>query len=261
MWAMSSSKLRASSLLALVSVISFGVAAHAGGPRTFPVGPVKVGPIQGAPNAPAVLGWPHARSSAAGTACHAATPNEVVITVVNGACLSLTPGFYSTLNDVSHTWIISQISVGSAVRARTFYLEHFSQQLDHAFVMFAAGTKVPLTGDAAQIRSMRVEPADRSMICNDLRDGEIALFEGWDGGGDCVVLTVGQYASADEMGIANDSISGLNNQTSAKAVLFWNAGFNKQGAVVNGHTNLPRLPQGGHFSDTIDNQTSSMQMQ
>lgn len=177
----------------------------------------------------------------------------------SGACLSLTPGFYTTLNDVSHTWVITQISVGSAVRARTFYLEHFSQQLDHAFVMYAPGTTLPLTS-AVEIRSMRVEPADRSMICNDLRDGEIALFEGWDGGGDCVVLPVGQYPSADAMGIANDSISGLNNQTSVRAILFWNAGFNKQGAVVNPHTSLARLPQGGHFSDTIDNQTSSMQM-
>ena len=52
----------------------------------------------------------------------------------------------------------------------------------------------------------------------------------------------------------------VNDQTSVKAILFWNASFNKQGAVINPRTNLPRLPHGGHFSDTIDNQASSMQM-
>jgi hypothetical protein len=261
---MNTSKLRAPSLLAAVSIVLVGVVAHAGVPvgRSLPRGPVKVGPISVGPNnaPPPVLGWPHARSSAVGTPCHAAGPNEVVITVPNGACLSLAPGFYVTLNDVTHTWLVSQISVGSAVRARSFFLENFSQQMDHAFIMYQPGTNVLPTDDAQTIRSMRVEPAARSMVCNDLRAGEIALFEGWDGAGDCVVLPVGQYASTDEMGIANDSISGVNNKTNVNAILFWNASFNKQGAVINPGVYLPRLPQGGHFSDTIDNQTSSMQM-
>ncbi|MEO6576583.1 MAG: hypothetical protein ABIP89_22235 [Polyangiaceae bacterium] len=247
--------------VAALSIVLVGDVAHAGG-RTLPSGPVKAGSVQIGPStqAPPALGWPHDVRSAAGTVCHAAGPSEVVITVVSGACLSLAPGFYTTLNDVSHTWLVSQISVGSAVRARAFWLEHFSQQQDRAFIMYSPGASLPLTGDAQTIRSLRVEPANRSLVCNDLQEGEIALFEGWDGGGDCVVLPVGQYPSADAMGIANDSISGVNNQTGTKAILFFNASFNKQGAVVNPHQRLARLPQGGHFSDTIDNQTSSMQM-
>ncbi len=270
--------------LSALSIVLVGVSAHAeplrpppnapgrtapGVPgRAFPPvkgpprGPVQIGPVQVGPGqmAPA-LGWPHDVRSAAGTACHAAGPSEVVITVASGACLSLVPGFYTTLNDVSHTWSITSISVGSAVRARSFSLEHFSQDLDRAFIMYFPGVNLPLTGDAQGMRALRVEPAARSMICDDLRDGEIALFEGWDGGGDCVVLPAGQYPSADTMGIANDSISGVNNQTAMKAVLFWNASFNQPGAVINPHQRLARLPEGGHLVDTIDNQTSSMMLQ
>jgi hypothetical protein len=256
---MITSKLRASSLLAALSIALFGVAAHAGGPagRKLPSGPVTIGQSN------VVLGWPHDPKNATPlAACRAAGPNEVVIQAANGVCFSLAPGFYSTVNYVSNTWAVLNISVGSGVRARAFFLEHYSQDQDHPFIIYAPTINLPLnTAAQTTIRSMRVEPANRSMTCNDVVPGEIALFEGWDGGGDCVVLPVGPYPNADAMGIANDSISGVNNQTSVKATLFWNANFDKQGAVIAGHTNLPRLPQGGHFSDTIDNQASSMQMQ
>ncbi|MEO7112100.1 MAG: hypothetical protein ABI183_16775 [Polyangiaceae bacterium] len=261
---MTTSNLRAPTLLAAVSIVLVGVVAHAGVPagRTLPSGPVKVGPIQVGPNntPPPVLGWPHAILASASTKCRPPAPTEVILTLKSGQCASLTPGFYVNNTTTGQTYATTAIQVGSAVRARAFTAEHFSQGSD-SFVIYAPNASLPLEGSGAQsIRSMRVEPANRSQICNDVRDGEIALFEGWDGGGDCVVLPADSYPNSDAMGIANDSISGVNNQTSLKAVLFWNDNFNKQGAVVSPHQNLPRLPHGGHFSDTIDNQTSSMQM-
>lgn len=255
---------RASFLLSTLAVSAFLVAdaAQAGNPTkrgTLPIGSVPIGPSTN-PNPTPSIGWPHDAHSATATACRAPGAAEVILTLYNGQCASLVPGFYVTGNDTDFTWLVTSIKVGSGVRARAFRWEHFSQNNDRPFTMYNAGTTLSLSGEAQSIGSMRVEPADRSMVCNDVREGEIALFEGWDGAGDCVVLPVGQYPSADSMGIANDSISGLNNQTSVRAILFWNAAFNKQGYVANPHQRVARLPEGGRFSDSIDNQTSSMQM-
>jgi hypothetical protein len=56
-----------------------------------------------------------------------------------------------------------------------------------------------------------VEDNARSQSCNDLLDGEFAVFATTNFSGDCVVLRYGQdYPTLESIGIANDTISSVN---------------------------------------------------
>ncbi|HEX7667218.1 MAG TPA: hypothetical protein VF407_21955, partial [Polyangiaceae bacterium] len=213
---------------------------------------------------PAQLGWPHTSLVAASSTKCGTTPapNEVLIGTSDEkgnavGCLSLAPGFYPSSEAVAKQWWVSSLRVGSAVRARAFRHEEYGQQ-DHAgFRVYAPNSVISIASsdkESQAIMSMRVEPANRSMTCDDVKPGEIALFEGWDRTGDCVVLPADNYPTAVSMGIANDSISGVNNQTDKRAIFFKDMSFVGLGTTVGAHTKLDR------FSKDFDNQASSLQM-
>jgi hypothetical protein len=231
--------------------------------RPIPVAPHK---LVGAPPPPAAKGWPHDILSANATTCaRTPGPNEVIVYKdpnFGGACSVLTPGFYpyGTNLGVGNDAIRS-IKVGSAVRARAFLDMGYAG----AWTQYPPGNALGTLGPAwdHQISSMRVEPGNRSAICNDLQEGEVALFEGWSGAGDCVVLPAqGGYPSADAMGIANDTISSVNNNSSSRIVLFWDQNYGREGTPqIPPHTFTKWLPESSAMLVTIDNNCSSLQVQ
>lgn len=239
------------SSLAVASIVDAGtpVGRAAGGGRVSPS-------LQ--PSAPpAAIGWPHNQlASVSSTHCGSTpAPDEVLIGNWKGECLSLAPGFYPNTAAVSHGFLVTSIRVGSAVRARAYRWEEYDQRLGRGFAVYAPGTSLALNGEQQSILSMHVEPNDRSLTCDDVRPGEIALYEGWNSTGDCVVLdAASSYPTAVSMGIANDSISSVSNQTDKRAILYGDMSFVKQVVIVPAHTRNGRLPA------NADNQASSLQL-
>jgi hypothetical protein len=213
-----------------------------------------------------VKGWPHDIRSATATTCNRAPNADEVILykdpTFGGACAAVTPGFYPYGTNLGiGNDAVRSIKVGSGVRARAFYDAGYAGQWTQYTPGMSLGTLGP-TWDH-QISSMRIEPGNRSAICDDLQEGEVALFEGWNGAGDCVVLPgEGNYPSADVMGIANDSVSGINNNSSNRMLLFWDQDFQRSaGPTIEPHTFMRWLPAAHGNTATIDNNMSSMMMQ
>jgi hypothetical protein len=213
---------------------------------------------------PPPKGWPHTILSATSTNCaRNPYPNEVIVyrdPNFRGSCAALTPGFYPhAANLLVGNDAISSIKVGSAVRARAFKNPVYGG----AWNAYAPGT---LSGGLGSfndtISSMRIEPANRRQTCDDLQEGEIALFENEAGQGDCVVLSGDDsYPIAESMGIENDSISSIRNNSSRKLVAFWHPGFSLAGFHVLPHSKVDKLPKGGWFTNGINDDISSIQMQ
>jgi hypothetical protein len=112
---------------------------------------------------------------------------------------------------------------------------------------------------------MRVEPANRSEVCNDLQDGEFAVFRDSNFQGDCVVLPGdGQFENADVMGIANDSISSVKNDSSLWFQGYGDVNFQFGGTavVVKPHTSESSLPtiSGGAGDNVQNDRISSIRM-
>ncbi|GEM_PF-2662998 len=155
-----------------------------------------------------------------------------------GTCKILLPGFYPSS---SHFGIgndaMSSIRIGAGVRARLF--EHGGY----------GGASITVTSDTAYlgnfpswndvVSSMRVELANRSQSCSDVRSGEMALFQHAYYQGDCVVLPVKTwsglprtYADPGAMGIANDSISSLKYRSDFnRTAFFWDANLDPNHAA------------------------------
>ncbi|WP_096331497.1 hypothetical protein [Nannocystis exedens] len=242
------------------------------GPGTFqpPVdipkdgGVLDPGPKPPTPTPPSEpKGWPH--SILTGTATNCARnplPHEVLVyrdSNFAGSCAALTPGFYPyAANFLVGNDAISAIKVGSAVRARIFKDPVFAGDWN----AYAPGTMAAgLGGFNDRISSIRVEPASRSQLCDDLREGEIALFENSYLRGDCVVLPGDEsYANAESMGIENDSISSMRNNSARRLVAFWHPSFSQGGIELPPHSELDSLPKGGFLSEGLDDDISSIQM-
>jgi hypothetical protein len=115
----------------------------------------------------------------------------------------------------------------------------------------------------ARISSMRVEPANRSYTCDDLRENEIALFENSYFSGDCVVLSAAEsYSSPETMGIENDSISSIvnNSALTLRAYFDYNFSNDSMGLDVAPHRSFGVLPGDSWFTNGIDDSTSSIRM-
>jgi len=218
------------------------------------------------PPTPPPPGWPHTISSGTPTSCaRAPLPNEVIVATeqaFGGRCASLKPGFYphhvsAGVGTDGYSGVDS-IKVGSGVRARAFQGALYSK----TWTVYPPNTVAAGIGTFRNnINSWRIEPANRSMTCDDLREGEIALFELEGLHGDCVVLPGNEsYANPEVMGIEGNSISSIHNQSSRKLLGFWHSGFNELGITVDPHTKNLALPTGGFFGDDIDDDIMSIQM-
>lgn len=253
-------------LRALAPLAFFGVsllAGSAGAQLRGPVGPIKVTP----PQAARAIGWAHNMMSGTSTDCgRSPGPNEVIVTSgegFGGKCAALQPGFYPySSNFLVGDDAIRSVKVGSNARLRAF----MDRGYGGAWNIYAPNTQLSGLGPFnAQISSLRVEPGNRHSTCDDVAEGEIALYEGWDETGDCVVLPGdGAYATADAMGIANDTISSVVNKSGKTVRGFMNAQFNQWILEVKPHTKQDRLGQGstGVTGSTqgADNSLSSLQM-
>jgi hypothetical protein len=151
--------------------------------------------------------------------CTGADPasNEVYIyTNINygGTCAALYQGFYPTSGTGTGGFglandSISSLKVGSSVRARLFSDAVYAGSY-FWFGGFGDYASMP-SGWNDVASSIRVENNARSTTCNDLQPGEFALFGDANFGGDCVVLYYSHnYPQAQNMGIANDSVSSVN---------------------------------------------------
>jgi hypothetical protein len=119
--------------------------------------------------------------------------------------------------------------------------------------------------------SYRVIPADRSWNCDDLVDGEFALFKDvpgdntqvqctWGPNGkqqDCVVLDTGiiYYNTPADMGIGNDSISYVANNSAYPIRLFHDANRKGISQTVAPYSFYLFFP-----SDPMNDQASSIQV-
>jgi hypothetical protein len=219
----------------------------------------------GPPPPPPPKGWPHAVQTATTTSCgRDPAPNEVIVyldTQFAGLCSVLAPGFYPYADNLLvGNDAISSIKVGSAVRARAF-----------RDAVYGGGWTVyppsSMNGGLGAwndtISSFRVEPASRSETCDDIQDGEIALYENSYMHGDCVVLPAdGSYPNAETMGIANDSISSMKNISTKTLTAFWDASFGGYvGVILPSYTLVNELPGDGFLTKGIDNNISSIQVQ
>lgn len=216
------------------------------------------------PAQPQPIGWPSTIITANSVDCsREPLANEVIVatgTGFGGHCARLTPGFYPYAgNLVVGNDAISSIKVGSGVRARVFKDPIYSG----GWNLYNSGTRSGAIGDFNdKITSMRVEPGNRAVTCDDLREGEIALFEHPRGQGDCVVLTgVGQYPNAESMGIKNDSISSMRNNTALKLQAFWHPNMSLLGAECAPHDKVDSLSTGGLLTTGINDNISSIRMQ
>ncbi|HEX8796026.1 MAG TPA: hypothetical protein VF765_33985 [Polyangiaceae bacterium] len=192
-------------------------------------------------------GWPHEVLTATSTSCgRDPGPNEVLVykdSDFRGSCAALVPGFYPHAESLLvGNDAISSIKVGSGVRARVFK----DQVYGGDYNLYSSGSRNGGLGGSWNdvISSMRVEPAGRSELCADVMEGEFAVYRDSNKRGDCVVLPAsGQYENADAMGIANDSISSVWNNSS-HTFDGWPDGNFKGAFVVQAkpHTTLMNLP-------------------
>jgi hypothetical protein len=224
---------------------------------------VKTTTTSTTPTTPPLPGWPHTIVSGTSVSCSRNPgPNEVIVArdpSFGGTCAVLTPGFYpQPANLVVGNDAISSIKVGSAVRARAFKNPVYGG----AWTIYPPNTMAAGLGSFDNsISSFRIEPANRSETCEDLREGEIALYELEYLRGDCVVLPGdSSYANPDTMGIEGDSISSMWNNSARKLIAYWHSGFNQAGAEVKPHAKAEYLKHDGTFTDGIDNDILSVQM-
>ena len=252
-------------LSALAPLVFCGVSLLAGASsaqvRVAPVGP----PINRAPvaPAPAALGWPHSFLSGNGSGClRNPEPNEVIVFRdgnFSGACAALLPGFYPYATSfLVGNDAISSLKVGSNVRVRIYRDAGYAGD----WTIFQPNTQMAGLGSFDDvISSIRVDPGNRRATCDDLVEGEIALFEGYAGQGDCVVLPGdGIYPSADSMGIANDTISSIRNNSSHSLSAYWNASFNMLAFTMPPHNRIEALRGKNGNAQGPDNNISSIQM-
>lgn len=255
-----------------LATLTFAVAACAVAPEedaarsqeqawtTIPTGPIATFTVD--PGSPPPPGWPHAIKTAVPVDCgrEPAADEVIVATDENfgGACALLTPGFYPyPANLVVGANAISSIKVGAGVRARGFEGGGYAG----SWKIFVPGSRNAVAYPRDQLDSFRIEPANRSVLCDDLRDGEIALFEDSSFTGDCVVLPSNEsYGDVAAMGIENDSISSIRNHSDRTLVTFWDPGFKRPSLEVPPHTSKSSLPEGGWFSNGINDDVSSIQM-
>lgn len=220
--------------------------------------------LQEVPQAqPEPLGWPSAISTGTPVDCsREPLANEVIVATdagFGGSCARLVPGFYPyAANLVVGNDVISAIKVGSDVRARVYKNPVYASDWN----LYRPGTRSAGLGDFNdKISSMRVEPTKRSAVCDDLREGEIALFENDNWQGDCVVLPgVGEYPNAESMGIENDSITSLNNNSALTMQVFWHPNMSKSAMLIPAHSKVDRLPTGGWNTNGINDDISSLRM-
>jgi hypothetical protein len=145
-------------------------------------------------------------------------------------CRALSPGFYPTDGTLAlpHD-SISSFKVGSMVRFRAFRDDVFGGS--HAY--WGPNTNFAALGswDDA-IGSARVEYASRRAECDDLHEGEFALFEDSNFKGDCVVLSASyNYPTPQDMGFEDDSVSSIDNHSGAYVSAMadpWYNGFQGQ---------------------------------
>jgi hypothetical protein len=157
-----------------------------------------------------------------------------------GRCKVLLPGFYphSTNFGIPND-SMSSIKIGAGVRARLF---------EHAEY---GGAFMPITSDVSYlgnifswndvVSSMRVELADRSQYCTDVKEGEMALFvdANYSSWNDCVVLPLKTWSGSGrtynnpaEMGIRNDSISSVMYRSDFNRTgFFWDVNLNHNNAA------------------------------
>ncbi len=213
---------------------------------------------------PPVKGWPHAILTANTTDC-AREPgaNEVLIYPhpnFTGSCASLKPGFYPfAANLLIGDDKMSSIKVGSAVRARVFEHPVYGGNWN----AYPAGTRSGgLGGYNDTISSMRVELASRSQTCDDVKGGEIALYRNPNLLGDCVVLPGDiSYPNAESMGIADDSISSILNNSARKLQTFWHPNFDRTSLWVDPYSRVNSMHTDTWFTTGINDNISSIQMQ
>lgn len=215
------------------------------------------------PPPPPQKGWPNLIQTGSDVNCQREPgPREVIVYRDGnfaGNCAVLAPGFYPfAANFLVGNDAISSVKVGSAVRARVFKDPVYAGEWN----IYVPGTRTAgIGGFNDKISSMRVEPADRSANCDDLRDGEIALYENSSFRGDCVVLPgEGSYANAETMGIENDSISSIRNSSGKRMDTFWDPSFSRGSQQLPPHSEIKQLSQGGFMTNGIDDDISSIQM-
>lgn len=189
-------------------------------------------------------------------------PHEVIVYSdpnFGGNCAALASGFYPhAANFLVGNDAISAIKVGSAVRIRIYKDPVFAGDWN----VYAPGTiTAGLGGFDNKVSSIRVEPASRSQLCDDLREGEIALFEHPHRRGDCVVLPGDEsYANAESMGIENDCISAMVNNSARRLTAFWHPSFDFGGIELPPHSKVDALPTDSFTRTGLNDNISSVQM-
>jgi hypothetical protein len=133
-------------------------------------------------------------------------------------------------------------------------------RLRRGWTIYAPGTT--LSGLGAfddKITSMRIEPGNRKDTCDGLEEGEFALFENYGFTGDCVVLPANEsFANASLMGIENDSISAIRNNSARKVNAHRDAGFGGGLWSVPPHSSV-NLPRDTTLLIKMDDSISSVQ--
>lgn len=258
-------RLASPSLLVAAALLAAPVAA---GGLVKPLSPQKI-PDAAKQTLPSptqlVIGWPHTISTGKlGNCAREPAPHEVIVyDALNfaGTCAVLTAGFYpSGPNLAIGDNKLSSIKVGSAVRARVYLHPNYTG----GWSMYKENTR---SGGLASfndtVTSMRVEPADRSPTCNDLRQGEFALFEHPYGRGDCVVLPASEvYPTPDTLGIGDNTVSSIHNNSTRRITGFADPNFSGNfGIDVPPGQRNEALPTGGTISHGIDDDISSVYSQ
>lgn len=144
-----------------------------------------------------------------------------------GVCNRLTKGPFATDGKPSAGDFgipndsLRSINVGSAVRLRVFADDVYRGSRTDLNYTGNVPVNMP-AGFDRNVSSLRLQFSSRSATCDDLRAGEFALFSDPNNRGDCVVLEYfddldpnyrpqpRSYASARQLGIANDSVSSVN---------------------------------------------------
>lgn len=226
--------------------------------------PAPPGPPPPAPPPAESDGWPHTIESGYTVNCASEPgPGEVIVyrdRGFKGRCALLRPGFYPRHdNFLVGQDAISSLKVGSAVRLRAFEDTAYGG----TFEIFAPGTRSAGIGELHdEISSLRVEPADRSANCDDLREGEVGLYHHPDFRGDCVVLPgKGSFVNADALGIRNDSVSSIRNNSRRTLYGYDHTEFDFLMLQLPPHSSDRKLVgDSGWLTVGFDDQMSSLQM-
>lgn len=250
-------------------VILFALVVAAASASAGPVlnHPIPTGPIQPAtgmaptPGTPVALNWSSRINMGLPIDCaRSPEPTQVIVyqdSDFKGKCAVWTLGFYPRPEELGVADdSISSFKVGRDVRLRAYHGDLFTS--GHA--TFAGPMQMPrVTSDwNDSISSARVEPASRSQDCNDLKDGEVGLYTQTNFSGDCVVLTEGSYGNASMMGLANDSVSSIDNHANKTIYGFFDGDFKTWGLKLGPRAKAPQLESGAHWwlKGINDNMTS-----